>query len=228
MVLTAPALADWDEGDPDKMHYPQLPKVGGWDVDFNAMTLADDWRCSQSGPVSDVHFWISWEQNNIQPINWLSMAIYDDIPDPDGPGPLYSMPGTELWYGDTGGNDFSFTVRDWTPSWQGWFDPVTGYYNLNDHSLTQQVNIFDILEPFVQEEGVIYWLAIDPGPLPYIGWKESGSLHFGDDAVYWMWYELRDPISNSSLDLAFVITPEPATLSLLALGGLALMRRRKK
>ena len=32
------ALADWDEGDDHKMHWPQLPDPQGWDVAFNSAT----------------------------------------------------------------------------------------------------------------------------------------------------------------------------------------------
>ena len=39
-------MGDWDEGDGHKMHYPQLPKVGGFDVAFNQGRLADDWKCN--------------------------------------------------------------------------------------------------------------------------------------------------------------------------------------
>jgi hypothetical protein len=61
------------------------------------------------------------------------------------------------------------------------------------------------------------------------GWKTSLD-HWNDDAVWsvpgTIWQELRDPATGESLDLAFVITPEPATLSALLLGILALCRRR--
>lgn len=43
------------------------------------------------------------------------------------------------------------------------------------------------------------------------------------------WRPLIDPINGESLDLAFVITPEPATIGLLAVGaGMALLRKRRK
>ena len=40
------------------------------------------------------------------------------------------------------------------------------------------------------------------------------------------WRELIDPRTGISLDMAFVITPEPATLALLTLGAIAVLRRR--
>ena len=45
-----------------KMHFPQLPDEDGWDVNATDMCLADDWECSETGYVTDVHFWGSWEQ----------------------------------------------------------------------------------------------------------------------------------------------------------------------
>lgn len=69
VCLIAPlAWADWIPSDGHKMHYPQLPDPSGWDV--NAMVdqvfarkLADDWRCSESGPVKDIHFWGSYARS---------------------------------------------------------------------------------------------------------------------------------------------------------------------
>ena len=40
--------------------FPQLPDPKGWDVAYSGCWLADDWRCSETGPVSDVHFWVSF------------------------------------------------------------------------------------------------------------------------------------------------------------------------
>ena len=55
MLLAALAVADWDEGDGHKMHFPQLPDPNGWDVAWSNSWLGDDWVCSESGPVSDIH-----------------------------------------------------------------------------------------------------------------------------------------------------------------------------
>ena len=58
MFATA-ARADWDTGDPHKMHFPQLPDPDGWDVNINGDAMFDDWKCSSTGPVEDIHFWVS-------------------------------------------------------------------------------------------------------------------------------------------------------------------------
>jgi len=200
------AFGDWDEGDSNKMHYPQLPKQGGWDVALfsgGSIWLADDWQCSRTGPVSDIHFWVSWEDNDVQPISGFAVRIWSD--DPCGPSGS-SEPNQLLWEQDFYAGDF--TVRDMNDDLQGWFDPYHSEWNQNDHTKWAQVNITDINNPFIQQEGKVYWLMIDMGGPGNIGWKESGSPHFRDDAVYsdgLNWHELRDPLTQESLDLAFVI-----------------------
>ncbi len=55
--------ADWSPGDDSKMHFPQLPDTGGWAVNCTlsgvgvSLSVVDDWQCSRSGPVDDIHFW---------------------------------------------------------------------------------------------------------------------------------------------------------------------------
>ncbi len=79
-----------------------------------------------------------------------------------------------------------------------------------------------------------------------IGWKtadlnsypaSSAGQHFMDDAVFspggnpnTIWQDLYYPNSSppESLDLAFVITPEPTSIILLALGSVAALRRKRK
>jgi len=200
------ALGDWDVGDGHKMHYPQLPKPGGWDVALwseGSVWLADDWQCSETGPVEDIHFWVSWEDDMVSPIGGFSVRIWSD--NPVGPGG-YSEPNELLWERDFDAGQF--TVRDMPDDLQGWFDPFSGSVSPDDHIMWQQINIVDISDPWIQKEGKIYWLMIDMGA-PYCGWKESGSPHFRDNGVYWdglKWVKLVDPMSQESLDLAFVIT----------------------
>ncbi len=228
------ARADWQPGDPYKMHYPQLPDPLGWDVNFSTpKVLADDWLCTESGPVGGIHFWMSYRFDQPIPITSIHLSIHSDVPvGPDNPLP-FSHPGSLLWEADFLPAEFTLLYPAGQGE-QGWFDPNTGEWARPDHLLFGQVNInIPEAEAFVQQAGTIYWLDVSvrlpDGQPPFIGWKTTLD-HFNDDAVWGDfdtngvvtdWHELRDPVTQQSLDLAFVINnvPEPTTLTLSLLGG---------
>ena len=244
VFLASSVQADWNPGDQHKMHYPQLPDPTGWDVggfgfigSTPASVLADDWQCSQSGPVNDIHIWGSWKSDLPGTITALAIGIYSDIP--RGPDVPYSRPGEPLWQGFFDPDQFS--VIPYGQGEQGWYAPETDLeYTLADHTLFHQINIENITDPFVQQEGTIYWLSVavsvETSTAGVFEWGWKTSRDYWNDGAVWLdlgsigsnptWEELRDPITEDSLDLAFVITPEPATLGLLLVGGLALLRRR--
>ena len=119
---------------------------------------------------------------------------------------------------------------------QGWLAPSFSppQWNRPDHQEFFQINIPQIDNPFIQQKDTIYWLGIDiglEGPLgPEIGWKTTLD-NWNDDAayVYSGWQELIDPLTGGSLDMAFVITPEPSSLALAGFGlaALLVLRRRR-
>ena len=287
-TIAGSALADWDEGQPDKMHFPQLPDLTpeGMDVlagpyasqdgtGFYEKFLADDWVCSQSGPVTDIHIWSSYN------VDWrlmddpkFSLVIYDNIRPEDSPTG-YSIPGQPLWnyYGS------ATAERIYANADELFYDPNQDDFIGSDTEVWQYNFLFDetVGEVFQQEEGEVYWLGVKhtfdlnsdgivdlsdvsllAGKSPAaFGWKTADlhkyppphtGEHFMDDAV-WLdvntfflggaphivpdpdpirWNELFSPITGQSIDLAFVITPEPATMCVLGVGSLMVLRRRRK
>ncbi len=249
LLLTVAAQADWNPGDPHKMHYPQLPDPNGWDVNITADMMFDDWQCSQSGPVSDLHFWTSWQNDMPSDIIWIDVEIWKDMPEEDPDNVLgYSYPRDEVW-------SIRLQPGEWTEHHygsgdQGWLDfqnppptqPGHPGYVLHDHQEFYQINIDDIENPFIQQEGEIYWVGIHAGVSDIstaLGWKTTMD-NWNDDAVYWWtfpdqeppedpdWREMIDPITGESIDMAFVITPEPnvITMILVTSGGFLFIRRK--
>ena len=237
MMSVVAVQADWNPGDPYKMHHPQLPDPNGWDVAFTGNTLADDFQCSESGEITAVHFWVSWKDDaeDWNSITNIHLSFHSDNPQgPEG----WSQPDQLLWEGDFDPGQFVYrTYGD--PSPQGWFDPLTGQYEEDNHNGTWQINITGIQNPFYQIKDEIYWLdiEIDQGDNPQgaeIGWKTTTSQDaWNDDSVYFdeqepnSWRELIDPVSQDSLDQAFVVVPEPSVIAMVVAigGGLVFVRR---
>jgi len=220
----AAARADWMPEDGHKMHFPQLPDPEGWDVAFAwddpeqgmrmPNMLADDWQCSETGPVRDVHFWVSM-RGDLEPggagvdlpftIHTIDLTFYKDLPIDPAQGRLYSMPGEPI-------QTYSF-VDGFRVRWdgngpQGWYNPGTGEHvppgeDPPDHLNIYQVNIPDIPDPIIQDEGEIYWMELNvyasdlQGTPARLGWKTADADrypdpwnlegHFKDDAVYMEW-----------------------------------------
>ncbi|MCB9854638.1 MAG: hypothetical protein H6818_03040 [Phycisphaerales bacterium] len=204
------ASADWNPGDNFKMHFPQLPDPEGWDICLVDQWIADDFECTESGPINDIHFWISWREDVEGPIDDFTFEV-NIFRDAGG------MPGPQLWQLGPPGSA-TITVRPYGQGFQGWNCPSTPFIHTNDHFAFYQVNITNILEPFQQIEGEIYWLVIraNPTPIGVVGWKTSGNdpptptsnPHFGSWAL-WSTDLLNWQFVQSQIflhDMAFVIT----------------------
>jgi hypothetical protein len=218
IVLTGEPEEEWLN---HKMHFPQLPDLEGWDVNATyPKILADDWQCSRSGPIEDIHFWGSWKDLDGAPWTddfppwppyfWLS--IHRNIPaDIDTP---WSRPGELLWgwEGEIPGIPYE------PPAMEHWFYPNTGEYFCNDHIPYWRYDFFfDQAYPppdsFYQHKDSIYWLNItyfpyEPEPPCQWGWKSSRD-HFMDDAVYTdedpfgPWYPMYEPPRCNWFDVYF-------------------------
>lgn len=208
------ALADWSPGDGHKMHFPQMPDPDGWDVDWGLVYLADDWECNETGFVKDIHFWISWWNDELQTIPWIYVSIWSNNPvGPHG----WSIPDQLLWEITLDSGEF-IVAGPWNGN-QGWLIPPSQYYPDN-HQQYYQINIPKIDSPFLQYKDDIYWLVIKmPFDEQYIcGWKTTLDA-FMDNAVF-----ATEPITNwwliDGIDLAFVINGEPPKPELVCEGNL--------
>jgi len=97
----------WQPGDDHKMHFPQLPDEDGWDVNATyPLILADDWECSETGYVKDIHFWGSWKHDYTGVIDSFVLSIHNDIPAGVVP------PGIYYNSGDCNQDGVALTVAD--------------------------------------------------------------------------------------------------------------------
>ena len=246
-ALGVPALADFDPNeDHPKMHFPQYPDEDGWDVkdDMDPICLADDFKCTCSAPIDDIHFWGSWKGGITGTINSFDVRIYSNVPaDPNDPN-SFSHPGERLWPDPNTPPITDFTANPVVPidpnAMEGWYDPATPLVIPNDHNNYWAYNIEQITDPFVQEEGTIYWLFICADvadPNTEWGWKTADvtsypaphtGQHYEDDAVWTIdaitWEPIHDPDDpNVSLDLAFVITTTEPCIPTVSEWGLIVM-----
>jgi hypothetical protein len=259
-LLSAPALGDWNPGDSYKwLQLPDLSNNPSTGVDVNCTdhatngphrVVADDFQCTSTGPITDIHIWGSW-RNDYWPVAkdefpTFRLTLMADVP-ASGQG-TYSHPGPVLWERYfSPGNYVSRVYAGGLGSLDEYFyDPVTGAVDWPGDHTVWQYNFTNFAQPFMQQgtlqNPVVYWLGVDavvPTNNMEFGWKTS-LQHWNDDATWQTdemnpaWGELTyfpgHLLEGQSMDMAFVITPEPSTIVLLLSGGVALLiygRRRR-
>jgi hypothetical protein len=213
----------------NKMHFPQLPDPTGADVNFTfPRVAADDWKCSETGPVDDIHFWFSSFNDWFDPaqpnINNIHLSIHADIP--VQPGVTFSRPGALLWSRDIPATAVHIRFVRYITEGQSWYDPTQGFVP-NNHKLLFRCDIDSIAAPFIQQVGNIYWLDVSMTADQPLGWKTADvdaypppytGNHYQDDAVWGdfpapIWTDLHWPAGlpngGQSIDLAFVISRLP-------------------
>jgi hypothetical protein len=194
---------------PDMQTGIDLGSMRGWYI------AADDYMCENPLPVTDVHWWGSyWNPSPGSPqlINGFTISFYSDVPADDAGN--FSHPGDLLYEAYVSGNCN---------------ETYYGYSAFDSTNVYQYDTI--LRKPFEQEYGKIYWLSIvvDQGweMPPFWGWHNSYN-HWNDSAVQSYMQEPWYPIYGGGQDLAFELTvPEPATIVLLGIGALSLIRRKK-
>ena len=203
--------------------------------------LADDWQCTEYGPITDVHLWVSWLQDIKGEIESIHLSVHTDIPaDPDEPL-SYSRPGDLKWAADFGPDSFKEKIYRKLEEGEYWWDPYEGtLIPAGDHQIWQ-IDIDIPASDAFQQEGtpddpVVYWLDVSiklkEDMNAAIGWKTRRyPKQFNDDAVmgatdlgvvYWNDlhypydhpYYLEDPDNPPSLDMAFMLTSDDCDICL--------------
>jgi hypothetical protein len=191
-------------------NYP--PIIFGWDElsSFGLPVVADDWKCTDNRPVTDIHWWgsfIGWNQPYPPPIvpNAFHIGIWTDVPDdPCNPND-FSHPGWLIWENYCDNFVWNFAGNDRDPRIPGDpchpTEPTDSCFQYNQ-LLTQE-------EWFYQEHGTdpngrVYWLSIapiydnsNPGPYPW-GWKTRPHF-FNDDAVSIQQVSVWPPVVGATL-----------------------------
>lgn len=241
-IMGAPGLAraDWTPGDPYKwLQSPDLTPTG---VDVKVVNpypavpgLADDFQCTGSGPISDIHIWGSFSNDTLPPTQTFLLSIWSN-----NSGGSYSTPATLLWSQVFFPGQYTSRLYDTVSPQEYFYNPATGQVGFD--TKVYQFNFYPT-NPFVQTLGTIYWLGLSTDS-DYFGWKsrDYNEGQFMDDAVWYdaqtfTWQNLEyfpgHPYVGQSMDLSFVLTPIPGSVwlmgsGLLGLSGIIFRRRRRK
>jgi len=219
---------DWAAGQPYKMHWPQLPDLGstGIDISLSRTPLADDFKCTATGPIRDIHIWGSF-QKDVLPKDGpesltLQVSIYSDIPAIPATTATWSRPGSLLWTRTFRPGEYS--ARKVHDGPEDWYEPVANLYAPANHRLAFQYNFCIDRDTFVQQQGTVYWLVVkdvSTNTDSMFGWKTtSPRYHWNDDAAYQMstklgWTAMTYPkghrYEGRTMDLAFVIAGDDTT-----------------
>ncbi len=177
------------------------PFIQGWDEYseyYNPPMVADDWKCADDRPITDLHWWgsfIGWNNPDPPPIlpQAFHIGIWSDVPDPDvNDANTFSHPGTLIWEHVCDNYVMNFAGYDVDPRAQ---DPDPNVPIEPEETCFQFNQLLDQEGWFYQEHdpcepnGTIYWLSIaaiwdpcQPEPTYDWGWK-TRSHNFNDDAA---------------------------------------------
>jgi hypothetical protein len=186
--------------DTDTLKYEQPPNLtNGIDVDATSArggVLADDFPCTQPGPVTDIHLWGSWLDDTVDPNATFVLSIWSDIPATPASGQP-SHPGQLLWTQTFLPGEYvvcpfanvpeAFDDPNYNPPMPPYLNPFGGSTNLY-YLCFYAFPTNEFYQMGTPNAPTNYWLSVmdianpnAPRPL-YFGWKTS-SIHYGDAAV---------------------------------------------
>jgi hypothetical protein len=206
----------------------QVPDMSPMGMDVHAtnnVVLADDFQCSETGPITKVVVYGSWLADMLPDHSQVSfvLSFHEDIP---ASGQNFSKPGAPICMKPFMPGQYRFEpVALPGQVEEGWYDPSQQTYLFpGDHNIFKYT--FVIEDPCWRQTGTeaapkVYWLDVQmqalAGGHPLWGWKTSPQ-HWNDDATWAMgtepnlltpWAEMRyppqHPMTPASVDLAFEI-----------------------
>jgi hypothetical protein len=216
-----------DREDRKWLQWPDLEPTG---VDVFAMdyvVLADDYECTETGPLTKIEIWGSW-LNDVLPEGGPGMvdfviSLHEDIP--AGLEPPWSQPGEPVCLYNFAAMDFDVAEIVIPDLVEGFWNPAENIYEFpGDHRCFKYTFILPDRECFqrgTDEAPRIYWIDVQAyaltGPTPvFFGWKTSKD-HWNDDAVYAVgtepptnpWWEMKypegHPYVGESVDMSFAV-----------------------
>lgn len=230
LAATTTTLAQVECVDTNTVKYQQPPNLAGFDVsDGSPYVLADDFVCTNTGPITGIHIWGSWLKDVHGSITNFELGIYSDVPAvTNSAGVTPSHPGTLLWTESFPLGQFTETM--FAVSQEQFISP--GSVDILGPDTNAWYYCFFPTSPFTQTGGitapVTYWLAVyaegNFGPpaaeTPQFGWKTTAGVR-NDTSVNtpWTgslppagapWNQTTTPPSSPGgaqpLDLAFILT----------------------
>ena len=197
--------------------------------------LADDFVCTQTGPITDITIWGSWLNDQVPGIPPLfDLSFESDVPNTNG---TYSHPGNVLWdslYSPTRVSLYSNNVNE------RFYDPDIPAIIGTDHQIWQYD--FTITNAFYQTYGTTYWLNVQAQLPPgytngdyAFGWKTTPYKIAPDYSVYGDNTNFSGYPTNgwapTGLSQAFELSttvPEPGTFVLVGSSAVALLVLRRR
>jgi uncharacterized repeat protein (TIGR01451 family) len=223
----APATAKWHQEPDTSTKGIDVFCPPGETGDFRE--LADDFLCTETGPITGISLWGSWLENVPSVSTNFTLAILSNVPAYITGD--YSVPDSwddALWHAHFTAGESPGQYQESLYSWgteELFWDPQYNEYDV-DSAVWRYDFAIDPATAFIQQAGHVYWLVVTmdydtDGGTNFFGWKTSLS-HWSDNAVWQdmlhTWRELVYPAGGyfpgAPMDLAFALYGQPGEVSI--------------